>query len=135
MRTLEIWDGGEEEALTGFARDGRAEALVAAQPGGERAIWRLWRRPRAALSLGRYHRLAEGRQGLEQRARRRTSAPVGPLRWRALQDPEPGLFLTRDPADQFVSSDSFAGFEPINAVGSDGSVTAALAILCVQTNC
>jgi lipoate-protein ligase A len=76
MRTLTLWDAGQESALEGFRADHVMAALVGADTG--HALARVWSRPQAALSAGRFHRIDPQATGIERRLSGGRVVPVGP---------------------------------------------------------
>ena len=77
VRRLSAWDAGVEPAFDGYRADQLMAAAAAADP--DEALLRLWMRPSPALSVGRYHRIAEGAHAeMQRRLSGGRVVPVGP---------------------------------------------------------
>jgi len=76
VRSLALWDAGEETALEGLQADHLMAAVVALEP--ERALMRVWARREPGLSVGRFHRIDPAAHGLARRLTGGRVVPVGP---------------------------------------------------------
>jgi hypothetical protein len=77
VRLLSSWDAGVESAIDGYRTDQVMAAAVASDP--DTALLRVWTRPSPAMSVGRYHRIVEGRHAdMQRRLSGGRVVPVGP---------------------------------------------------------